>query len=86
MRTDELYDRFTSVFLFKETPSRQKHKTSFGVLTTIEMNLQVELHNTANDGLRTFNSIDFSTSHELQAMSLKQQAESFELQATSYKL
>jgi hypothetical protein len=43
MRTDELYDRFASVFIFKETSSREKHKTSFGVLTTIELNLQVEL-------------------------------------------
>jgi hypothetical protein len=29
MRTNELYDRFASVFIFKETPSREKHKTSF---------------------------------------------------------
>jgi hypothetical protein len=43
MRTDELYDRFASVFIIKETPSGEKHKTSFGVLTTIELNLQVEL-------------------------------------------
>jgi hypothetical protein len=43
MRTDELYDRFALVFIFKETPSREKRKTSFGVLTTIEMNFQVEL-------------------------------------------
>ncbi len=84
--TDELYDRFASVFIFKETPSREKHKTSFGVLTTIELNLQVELTNPANDGLRTFNSIDFSTSHGLQATSLKPQSASFKFQATSYEL
>ncbi len=35
--------RFAAVFIFKETPSREKHKTSFGVLTTTELNLQVEL-------------------------------------------
>ncbi len=42
--------------------------------------------NPANDGLRSFNSIDFSTSHELQATSLKPQAASFNFQATSYEL
>jgi hypothetical protein len=31
IRTEELYDRFASVLIFKETPSREKHKTSFGV-------------------------------------------------------
>jgi hypothetical protein len=31
MRTDELYNRFASVFNFIETPSREKNKTSFGV-------------------------------------------------------
>ncbi len=39
MHTGELYDHFASVFIFKETPSREKNKTSFGVLTTIELNL-----------------------------------------------
>ncbi len=87
MRTDELYDRFASVFIFKDTPSREKYKTSFGVLTTIELNLQVELTKSCKRrGLRTFNSIDFSTSHELQVTSLKPQAASFKLQDTSYEL
>jgi hypothetical protein len=31
MRTDKLYNRFTSFFSFKETPLRENHKTSFGV-------------------------------------------------------
>jgi hypothetical protein len=31
MRTQELLNRFASVLNFKETPSRQKHKTSFGI-------------------------------------------------------
>jgi hypothetical protein len=31
MRIDELYNRFASVFLFKETPSQEKLKTSFGI-------------------------------------------------------
>jgi hypothetical protein len=53
-----------------------------------QLNWICRLHwqNPANDGLHTFNSIDFSKSHELQATSLKQQAASFELQATSYEL
>jgi hypothetical protein len=87
MRTDKLYDCFASVFIFKETPSREKHKTSFGVLTTIKLNLQVELTKSCKRrAARTFNSIDFSTSHELQATSLKPQAASFKLQASSYEL
>jgi hypothetical protein len=40
----------------------------------------------ANDVLHTFNSIDLSLSHELQATSFKLRAASCELQATSYKL
>jgi hypothetical protein len=31
MRTDKLYNRFTSFFSFKETPLRENHKTSFGI-------------------------------------------------------
>ncbi len=42
--------------------------------------------NPANGGLRTFNSIDFPTSHKLQAMSFELQAASFKLQALSYEL
>ncbi len=83
MSTDELYERFASVFIFKETPSREKHKTSFGVLTTINWICRLNWQNPANDGLRTFNAINFSTSHEMQATSLKPQAASFKLQATS---
>ncbi len=36
----DLYKGFASFFNFKETPSQEKHKTSFGVLTTIELNLR----------------------------------------------
>jgi hypothetical protein len=31
MRIEELYNRFASVYNFKETPSREKQKTSFGL-------------------------------------------------------
>jgi hypothetical protein len=86
MRTDELYDRFTSVLIFKETPSREKHKTTFGVLTTIELNLQVALTKSCKRRAAYIQFNRFSTSHELQATSLKPQAKSFKLQATSYKL
>jgi hypothetical protein len=40
----------------------------------------------ANDGLRTFNSIDFAASPELRARSYELQATSYELQAKSYEL
>ncbi len=86
MCTDELYNCFIFKNNFKETSPCEKHKTSFGVQTTIVLNLQVELTKPANDGLRTFNSIDFFTSHKLQATSFKLRAASFKLQATSYKL
>ncbi len=89
MRTDELYDRFASVFIFKETPSREKHKTSFGVLTTIELNLQVELtksckRRAAHSQINRFFYKSRATSYELKATSFR--ASSFELQATSYEL
>jgi hypothetical protein len=91
MRTDELYDRFASVFIFKETPSREKHKTSFGVLTTIELNLQVELTKSCK---RRAAYIEFSrffyksrtTSSELQATSCELQASSYELQVMSFEI
>ncbi len=40
--TDELYCRQVCFFNFKETPSREEHKTCFSVLTTIELNLMAE--------------------------------------------
>jgi hypothetical protein len=91
MRTDKLYDRFDSVFIFKATPSRDKHKTSFGVLTTIELNLQVELTKSCK---RRAAYIQFSrflyksraTSSELKATSCELQASSYELRATNYEL
>jgi hypothetical protein len=85
MRTDELYDRFTSVFIFKETPSREKHKTSFGVLTTISLNLQVELTKSCKRRAAyiQFNRFFYKSRA---TTSLKAQAASFKLQATSYKL
>ncbi len=79
MHTDELYDRFASVFIFKETTSREKHKTSFGVLTTIELNLQVELTKSCKRRAAYIKFNRFYTSHELQATSLKPQAASFKL-------
>ncbi len=73
MRTDELYDHFASVFIFKETPSREKHKTSFGVLTTIELNLQVELTKSCKQAAYIkFNRFFYksrATSYELKATS-----------------
>jgi hypothetical protein len=66
LRTDELCNRFASVFK--------------------KLNLQVELTKFCKQTLRTFNSIDFLTSHELEAMSFKLQVASFKLQATSYEL
>jgi hypothetical protein len=77
MRTDELYDRFASVFIFKETPSREKHKTSFGVLTTTELNLQVELTKSCK---RRAGYIQFNRFFN------KSRATSCELQASSYEL
>jgi hypothetical protein len=91
MRTDELYDRFASVFLFKETPSREKHKTSFGVLTTIELNLQVELTKSCKRraAYSQFNRFFFksrTTNYELKATSCELRASSYELRTTSYEL
>ncbi len=42
MRIDEIYNRFVSFSNFKEHYEKS-NKTSFGVLTTIELNLRVEL-------------------------------------------
>ncbi len=91
MRTDELYDRFAFVFLFKETPSGEKHKTSFGVLTTIELNLQVELtksckRRAAHIQLNRLLYNSRATSYELKATSCELLASSYELRATSYEL
>jgi hypothetical protein len=93
MHTDELrvYDRFASVFIFKETPSREKHKTSFGVFTTIELNLQVELtksckRRAAYIQLNRFFYKSRATNYELKATSCELQASSYELRATSYEL
>ncbi len=89
MRTDEIYDRFAFVFIFKETPSREKHKTSFGVLTTIELNLQVELNKNfkRRAAYIQFNRLFYksgATSYELKATSCELQASSYELQVMSY--
>jgi hypothetical protein len=84
MHTDEQYDRFASIFIFKETPSREKHKTSFGVLTTIELNLQVELTKSCKRRAAYIQLNRFF--YKSRATSLKQQAASFKFQATSYKL
>jgi hypothetical protein len=91
MHTNELYDRFTSVFIFKETPSREKHKTSFGVLTAIELNLQVALTKSCKRRAAyiQFNRFFYksqATSYELKATSCELQASSYELRATSYEL
>jgi hypothetical protein len=91
MRTDEIYDRFAFVFIFKETPSREKHKTSFDVLTTIELNLQVELTKSCKRraGYIQFNRFFYksrATSYELKATSCEFQASSYELRGTSYEL
>jgi hypothetical protein len=91
MRSDELYDRFASVFIFKETPSRGKHKTSFGVLTTIELNLQVELTKSCKRRAACiqFNRFFYksrATSYELKATSCELQASSCESRARSYEL
>ena len=91
MHTDELYDRFASVFIFKETPSREKHKTSFGVLTTIELNLQVELTKSckwraAYIQFNRFFHKSRVTSYELKATSCELQATSYELQVMSYEI
>jgi hypothetical protein len=91
MRTYELYDRFASVFIFKETPSREKHKTSFGVLTTIELNLQVELTKSCKQRAAYIQCNKFfnksrATSYELNATSRELQASSYELRDTSYEL
>jgi hypothetical protein len=93
MRTDELYDRFALVIIFKETSSQEKHLTSFSVLTTIELNLQVELKLTKSckrqatyiQFNRFFNK-SRATIYELKATSCKLQASSYELRATSYEL
>ncbi len=88
MRTDELYDRFTYVFIFKET---HHEKTSFSVLTTIELNLQVELTKSCKRRAayiqfnRFFNKSQ-AASYELKATSCELQASSYELRATSYEL
>ncbi len=89
--TDELYDRFASVFIFIETPSREKQKTSFGVLTTIELNLQVELTKSCKRWAAyiQFNRFFYksrATSYELKATSCELQASSYKLRATSYEL
>jgi hypothetical protein len=91
MHTDELYDRFASVFILKETPSREKHKTSFGVLTTIELNLQVELTKSCKRQAAyiKFNRFFYksrATSYEPQAASFKLEATSYELQVMSYEI
>jgi hypothetical protein len=91
MGSNEPYDRFASFFIFKETPSQEKHKTSFDVLTTIELNLQVELTKSSKRWAAyiQFNRFFYksqATSYELKATSCELQASSYELRATSYEL
>jgi hypothetical protein len=91
MRTDELYDRFPSVFIFKETPLREKHKTSSGLLTTIELNLQVELTKSCKQWAVYFQFNRFfyksrATSYELQVMSYEIRNMSYELRNMRYKI
>ncbi len=91
MGTDELYDRFASVFIFKETPSREKDQTSFDVLTKIELNLQVELtkswkRRAAHIQFNRFFHKSRAASYELKATSCELQVSSYELRATSYEL
>jgi hypothetical protein len=84
MHTDEQHDRFASVFIFKETPSREKHKTSIGVLTTIELNLQVELTESCK---RRAAYIQFSRFfYKSRATSYELKARSCELHASRYEL
>jgi hypothetical protein len=86
MHTEELYDRFASVFIFKETPSREKHKTSFGILTTIELNLQVELTKSCKRRAAYIQFNRFFYKSRATSYKLKAKSCSFKLQATSYEL
>ncbi len=72
-------------FNLKEKTSQDKHKTSFGVWTTIELNLWVELTKPCKRQAPYIQFIHFITIHEPQAMSYELRA-SYKLRATSYDL
>jgi hypothetical protein len=84
------YDRFAS-FLILKTPSQEKHKTSFGIQTTIVLNLLVELTKPCKRPALYiyFNRFFYkprAMSFKLQGASFKLQAMNYTLQATGYKL
>ncbi len=69
---------------YKGTPSREEHKPSFSILTTIKMNLLVEFTNPVNNGLHTFNLKNMN--HELRVMNCEIQDTSYKLQNMRYEL
>jgi hypothetical protein len=91
MCSEELYNRFASFLNFKETQSREKHKTRFGSFRTIDLNLWVELTKSFKclaqeiQFNRFFNRAG-ATSFKLPAASFKLRATSFKLRAASFKL
>lgn len=83
IRADELHYRFPSFFKLKMTASREKQKTSLGVLTTNKLNLRRTDKILRRTGSVHPISIEFDISHDTRATSYQLRATS---RAPSYKL